>query len=102
MFCFLNPAVHFVTETVVHAQSSRGFPGVLKIEIVGLAPNRGFIKLVSNWGQACGSRHCVGKRCRRQKSSEGVRQRISRLDIMLPARGMNQHGRIGRAASKSV
>src|SRR3981189_2683378 len=102
MLGLMNAAIHFITEAIVDAQSSGGFPRVLKIKIISLAADGGGVKLISFWRQIRGRRHGVGIRCRRQKTGEGIGERISWMDILLAARGRNQDRRISGASSESV
>src|SRR6266446_9419071 len=102
MFRLMNAAVHFITEAIVDAPSSGGFPGVLKIKVVSLTADSGGVKFISFWRQIRGRSHGVGIGCRGQKTGEGIGERISWVDIMLAAGGRNQGGRISRASSERV
>src|SRR6266446_2778561 len=102
MLRFMNAAVHFITETIVDAQSGGGFPGVLKIKVVSLATDGGGVKFISLWRKIRGRRHGVGIGCRGQKTSEGIRERISWMDIMLAAGGRNENGGICSASPERV
>src|SRR6267143_5260224 len=102
MLGLMNAAVHFITEAIVDAQSSGGFPRVLKIKVVSLATDGGCVKFISFWRQIRGRSHAVGIGCRGQKTGEGIGERISWMDIMLAAGGRNQDGRISGASSECV
>src|SRR5437016_12245038 len=102
MLCFMDPAVHFVAQSIADAQSGGGFPGVLNVEIVGFAAHRGFIELVSLGRQAGGRGHGIGIGCRGEKAGERIRERISSMDIMLAAGGRNHDGRISSTPSEGV
>ena len=98
----MDPAVHFVAQSIADAQSGGGFPGVLNVEIVGFAAHRGFIELVSLGRQAGGRGHGIGIGCRGEKAGERIRERISSMDIMLAAGGRNHDGRISSTPSEGV
>src|SRR5882762_303914 len=102
MFRLMNAAIHFITEAIVDAQSSRSFPRVLKIKVVSLAADGGGVKFISLWRKIRGRSHGVGVRGRGQKTSEGIGELVSWLDVMLAAGGRNQHGRISGASSEGV
>src|SRR6267378_2776993 len=102
MLRLMNAAVHFITEAIVDAPSGRGFPRVLKIEVVSLAADGGGVKFISFWRQIRGRRHGVGIGCRSQKTGERIGERVSWMDIVLAARGRNQDGRISGAPSESI
>src|SRR6267378_2291054 len=102
MFRLMNAAVHFITETIVDAQSGGGSPRVLKIEVVSLAADGGGVKFISFWRQIRGRSHGVGIGCRGQKTGEGIGERISWSDIMLAAGRRNQDGRVSGASSERV
>src|SRR6266403_250388 len=102
MFRLMNAAVHFITEAIVDTQSGGGFPGVLKIEVVSLAADGGCVKFTSLWRKIRGRRHGVGIGCRGQKTSEGIGERISWMNIMLAAGGRNQDRGISGASSERV
>src|ERR1700675_2745194 len=102
MLRFMNAAIHFIAETVVEAQSGRGFPRVLKIKIVSLAADSGRVKFISFGRQVGGRGHGVGIGCRGQKTSKGIGERISRMDIMLAACGRNENGGICGASPECV
>src|SRR6266446_1617461 len=102
MFRLMNAAVHFITEAIVDAPSSGGFPGVLKIKVVSLTADSGRVKFISFWRQIRGRGHGVGIRCRGQKTGEGIGKRISWMDIMLAAGGRNENGGICSASPERV
>ncbi len=102
IFRLLDPAVQLVPQAVRYRQPRIHLPRVHKIKVVSLAPHRGFVELRSarHGGRQC--RNCVRKRSGRQKSRQCIRQRITRLNVMLPARGRNEHRRVRGTASERV
>ena len=92
MLGFVNAAVHFVAQPVVQSEARRGFPRVLEVEVISLAPDGGFIELVALGCDVRGGDDPVRIRSSGQQSGERIRQRVAGLDIVSAARRCDQHG----------
>ncbi len=98
----VDAAVHFVAQSVVNGQIGPGLPGVLKVEVVGLAADRSFIEAVAGGRDVGGGDDPVRIRSGGQQAGQRIGQRISRLNIVGAAGRGDQHGRISRASAKRV
>src|SRR5450755_3970928 len=98
----VNAAVHLVAQSVINGEARASFPDVLKIKVVGFPAYSGFIEAVAGRGKAGRPDYAVRGGSRGQKSSQGIGQRISGVNIMRPAGGRNQHRRISRPSAKAV
>ena len=99
---FVDAAVHFVAQSVVDGQIRPRLPGVLEVEVVGLAADRSFIETIAGGRDVGGGHDAVRIRRGGQQSGQRIGQRISRLNIVGAAGRSDQHGRIRRASAKRV
>ena len=66
----MDAAVHLVAQSIVHGEVLRGFPRILKIEVVRFAPYSGFIELAADGCNVSRRHDVVGIRRGREQSSQ--------------------------------
>src|SRR6266576_3562924 len=98
----MDAAVHLVAQSIVHGEVLRGFPRILKIEVVRLAPYPGFVEFASHRRNVSRRHDVVGIRRRSQQSCERVWQRLTHLNVVGSARRLYELGRTSFAATKLI
>ena len=87
MLRLFDSRIQVVAQAIVDAELGRYFPGVLKIEVIGFAANRGFVKALTARSQANQSAHGVRIGRRGQQSCQGIGQWIAWVNVMCAAGG---------------
>src|SRR5271165_540517 len=102
MLGFLDAGVQFVAQAVVDRPLGRKLPGVLKIKVVGFASHRRLVKFIADRSCGRGSGDGIGIRGGGKESSEGIRKRLARKNVVQAACRSNFYRRVGGASAKGV